>query len=165
MKCAAALLIAVSLSGSLAGCKKGAGASQDPNTEIRRAIEAHLAHRGNLNMAAFDMNLQQVTFQGDHAQAQVSYNVKNGPGVMQLTYSLEKKDGSWSVVESNPAGSNFSHPSLDSTQNPVTGGTKDNLGNSISDMVRGMKPGAGGGGQNLPPGHPPVNSAPAYGPK
>jgi hypothetical protein len=165
MKFAAALLVAVSLSGSLAGCKKGAGANQDPNADIRRAIEAHLAHRGNLNLAAFDMNLQQVTIQGDHAQAQVTYNVKNGPGVMQLTYALEKHDGSWSVVESNPAGSNFSHPKLDSNQNPVTGGANGDVGSSISDMVRGMKSGAGSAGQSLPPGHPPVNSAPPNGPK
>lgn len=165
MRIAAALLVAGSLLASLTGCKKGAGSSQDPNAEIRRAIEAHLAHKGNLNLAAFEMNLQQVTFQGDHAQAQVTYNVKNGPGVMQLTYALEKHDGNWSVVESNPAGSNFSHPSLDSNQNPVTGGAKGDVGSSISDMVRGMNGGASGGGQNLPPGHPPVTTNPANRPQ
>ncbi len=166
MKLATALLLAVSFSGVLAGCKKGAGSTKDPNAEIRTAIQAHLAHKGNLNLQAFDMNVQAVTIQGDHAQAQVAYNVKNGPGVMQLTYALEKRDGSWSVVESNPVGSNFSHPSLDGTQNPAAGGAKDNVGNSISDMVRGLKSGGSGGGtQNLPPGHPPVNSAPANGPK
>ena len=165
MKLATALLLAVSLSGVLAGCKKSAGSAKEPNAEIRTAIEAHLAHRGNLNLQAFDMSVQAVTIQGDHAQAQVAYNVKNGPGVMQLTYALEKRDGSWSVIESNPVGSNFSHPSLDGTQNPATGGAKDNVGNSISDMVRGLKSGGNAGGQNLPPGHPPVNNTPANSPK
>jgi hypothetical protein len=142
MKLATALLLAVSLLGGLSGCKKGASSSQDPNAEIRTAIQAHLAHKGNLN-----------------------YNVKNGPGVMQLTYALEKRDGSWSVIESNPVGSNFSHPSLDGTQDPAAGGAKENVHNSISDMVRGLKSGGSAGGQNLPPGHPPVNKAPANGPK
>jgi hypothetical protein len=167
MKAAIALLLAASLSGVLMGCKKGASSGKDLNAEIRTAIQAHLAHKGNLNLQAFDMNVQTVTVQGDHAQAQVAYNVKNGPGVMQLTYALEKRDGSWAVIESNPVGSNFSHPSLDGTQNPAASGGKDNLGNSISDMVRGLKSnGSGAGGtQNLPPGHPPVNNAPANGPK
>jgi len=165
MKLATALLLAVFFSGALAGCKKGASSGKDLNAEIRTAIQAHLAHKGNLNLQAFEMNVQAVTVQGDHAQAQVAYNVKNGPGVMQLTYALEKHDGNWSVVESNPVGSNFSHPSLDGTQNPALGGTKDNVGNSISDMVRGLKSGGSAGGQNLPPGHPPVNNAPANGPK
>jgi hypothetical protein len=53
MKLATALLLAVSFSVVLAGCKKGAGSSKDPNAEIRTAIEAHLAHRGNLNLQAF----------------------------------------------------------------------------------------------------------------
>jgi hypothetical protein len=167
MKLVTALLLAASLSGVLVGCKKGASSGKDLNAEIRTAIQAHLAHKGNLNLQAFEMNVQAVTVQGDHAQAQVAYNVKNGPGVMQLTYSLEKRDGSWSVIESNPVGSNFSHPKLDGTQNPATGGGTDNVGNSISDMVRGLKSGGSGAGgtQNLPPGHPPVNSAPANGPK
>jgi hypothetical protein len=167
MKFATALLLAVAFSGVLVGCKKGAGSGKDTNAEIRTAIQAHLAHKGNLNLQAFEMKVQTVTIQGDHAQAQVAYNVKNGPGVMQLTYALEKHDGNWSVIESNPVGSNFSHPSLDGAQNPAAGGTKDNVGNSISDMVKGLKSGGNGAGgtQNLPPGHPPVNNAPAATPK
>ena len=165
MKLATALLLAVAFSGALVGCKKGAGSGKDTNAEIRTAIQAHLAHKGNLNLQAFEMKVQTVTIQGDHAQAQVAYNVKNGPGVMQLTYALEKHDGNWSVIESNPVGSNFSHPSLDGTQDPAAGGAKDNVHNSISDMVRGLKSGGSAGGQNLPPGHPPVNKAPANGPK
>jgi hypothetical protein len=162
MKLASLVLLTISVSLVLAGCNKNAG-SADPDAGIRAAIQAHLAHKGTLNLQAFDMTLQKVTIQGEHAQAQVTYSVKNGPGSMQLTYALEKRDGNWAVVESDPVGSNFSHPSLDSAQNPAGPGATDNVGRSISDMMRSMKSGDAGGAQALPPGHPPVNGAPAAG--
>src|SRR5689334_10637272 len=90
---------------SLLGCKNGPGAAQaTPSAEdsIRTAIQAHLAHRGSLNLQAFDTNVKQVTINGDHASADVEFQVKGGQGAMQLTYALEKRDGSWSVIESDP---------------------------------------------------------------
>lgn len=105
-----------------AGCTKNArpaqSEAQSPQALIRTAIETHLAHRGTLNLEAFDTDVKQVTIQGDHATAEVEFRVKGGPGAMQLTYALEKRDNSWSVVESDPAASNFSHPSLDQGQAP-----------------------------------------------
>ena len=99
-------------------------AAQTPESAIRTAIQAHLAHNGTLNLAAFQTEVKQVTIQGDRAQAEVEYRVKDGPGSMQLTYALQKRDNAWSVVESVPVGSNFSHPSLDQAQAPApaTGG-------------------------------------------
>jgi hypothetical protein len=90
-----------------------APSSQTPEDSIRTAIQAHLAHRGNLNLQSFDTQVKQVNIRGDHAQADVEFHVKGGPGVMQLTYQLEKRDNAWSVLESVPASSNFSHPPLD----------------------------------------------------
>ena len=132
------LLLALGL-----GCKNQAVAvrqAQSPQDQIRTAIEAHLAHRGTLNLQAFDTDVKQVTIQGDHAQAQVEFRVKGGPGVMQLTYALEQRDGAWSVVESDPVGSNFSHPALDQGQSSPTdvpGAT-----HSLADTLRFFKAGA-----------------------
>jgi hypothetical protein len=95
--------------------------TQAPADPIRAAIQAHLAHRGNLNLQSFDTEVKQVSIQGDHAQADVEFHVKGGPGVMQLTYQLEKRDNAWSVVESVPATSNFSHPPLDGSAATTNG--------------------------------------------
>jgi hypothetical protein len=125
---------------------------RSPEDSIRTAIQAHLAHRGTLNLQAFDTEVKQVTIQGDHAQAEVEFHVKGGPGVMQLTYALEKRDGAWSVVDSDPVGSNFSHPALDQGQNPQINGTG-GASHSLADTLRSF--GVGGApAQPLPPGHP-----------
>ena len=91
-----------------AGCTKNAGSAQTdaqkPETLIRMAIESHLAHRVTLNLQAFDTNVKQVAIQGDHATAEVEFRVKGGPGAMQLTYALEKRDGAWSVIDSDAGG-------------------------------------------------------------
>ena len=79
------------------GCKNDLGTprsgAQSPEDSIRIAIEGHLAHTGSLNLQAFDTVVKQVSIQGDHAQAQVEFRVKSGPGAMQLTYALVKRDG------------------------------------------------------------------------
>ena len=104
------------------GCNhKGAGApagSDATNNDkaIASAIQAHLAHRGTLDMKAFDTQVKQVTYDGDHAKALVEFRVKKGPGVMQLTYQLEKHGGRWGVVESNPIGTDSSHPPVNQSQ-------------------------------------------------
>jgi len=142
----------------IVGCKSDPRAAQPrtqaPEDSIRTAIQAHLAHKGTLNLQAFDTDVKQVTIEGDHAQAQVEFRVKGGPGSMQLTYALEKRDGSWSVIESDPVGSNFSHPGLDEGQNPPINGTA-GASHSLADTLRSLKAGTVAE-QPLPPGHPPV---------
>jgi hypothetical protein len=92
----------------------GCGRIGDNDTDaIRNAINGHLAARGNLNTSAFDTEIQKTDIKGDGAKVDVAFHVKGGPGVMQLTYELKKTGGAWAVVESNPVGSNFSHPALD----------------------------------------------------
>ena len=131
----------------LLGCKNNPITAQAgvPSAEdsIRTAIQAHLAHKGTLNLQAFDTDVKQVTITGDHASADVEFHVKGGPGAMQLTYALEKHDGAWSVIESDPVGSNFSHPGLDQGQstpnsapNAVPGAN-----HSLADTLRSFKAG------------------------
>jgi len=161
MKRTFSILLSLSLVMLLAGCKKSTASTDN---EIRIAIEAHLAHKGTLNLQAFDTVVKQVTIQGDRAQAQVEFHVKNGPGMMQLTYALQKTGGTWAVVESNPVNADFSHPSLDSSQSPTMGAP---AGSDpvVSDAVRNFKMGGAPASPNLPPGHPPVTGNPQSAPR
>ena len=130
-----------------------------PSDAVRTAIQAHLAHNGNLSLKSFEMDVKQVIFDGDHAQAQVEFHVKNGPGTMQLTYALAKRDGAWSVVESTPSGSNFSHPGLDKSLPRAAGGNTGG-GSGVFRALDNFRGGAAAQQQTLPPGHPPVAALP-----
>ncbi len=163
MKSIALLALMASL---ILGCKGDPRAAQPktqaPEDSIRTAIQAHLAHKGTLNLRAFDTDVKQVTIEGDHAQAQVEFRVKGGPGAMQLTYALEKRDGSWSVIESDPVGSNFSHPALDQGQNSQVNNTA-GASHSLADTLRSFRADAPAA-QTLPPEHAPqtrINGATA----
>ena len=109
----------------LLGCKNGTRAVQSqekgPEGAIRAAIQDHLAHDANLNLQSLDTNVKRVTVQGDHAQAEVEFRLKNGPGAMELTYSLQKQDGAWTVTNTDAAGSNFTHPGSGETQGDTQG--------------------------------------------
>lgn len=100
------------------GCKNGTGAAQSQEKgaqdAIRAAIQDHLAHDTNLNLQSLDTDVKQVTVQGDHAQAEVEFRLKNGPGAMDLTYALEKRGGAWTVTNTDAAGS--THPGPGETQ-------------------------------------------------
>ena len=143
---------------SASGAASSTTAEASPNDAIRTAIQAHLAHNGNLNLKSFDTEMKQITIDRDHADAQVEFHVKNGPGVMQLTYTLAKRDGAWSVVESVPVGSNFSHPSGGQAQAPMAGGSMGGE-SAIFHALDNFHGRAGANPKNLPPGHPPVVAA------
>lgn len=135
-----------------------ASADASPNETIRAAIQAHLAHNANLSLKSFDTELKQVKLEGDHAQVQVEFHVKEGAGTMRLTYALIKRDGTWTVTGSTPGGSNFSHPALDIAQVPgdrTMGGDSANF--RVLDNFHGT---AAMPSQELPSGHPPVAASP-----
>ena len=140
----------------------GCGGSQPPandNDAIRGAINRHLSARGNLNTAAFDTEIQKVNIQGDQAQADVAFHVKGGPGMMQLTYNLKRTGAVWAVAESNPVGSNFTHPALDSNGAPVPSSPQPGPAPDIFDAIHEkMGTAPTGTGQALPPGHPQASS-------
>ena len=124
----------VLLLGSLGvGCGRSGGNDTDA---IRTAINSHVAARGNLNTSAFDTEIQKVDIQGNEAKADVAFHVKGGPGVMQLTYNLKKTGGTCAVVESNPVGSNFTHPALDANGAPTPGAAPGAPAPDIMDAVR-----------------------------
>ena len=93
-----------SLHSSAASAAAAPSGTETPEASIRGAIQEHLTHQPNLNLQSFDTEVKQVNIQGDRAQAQVEFHIKGGPGMMQMTYALEKHDNAWSVVNSEPAG-------------------------------------------------------------
>ena len=144
---------------SVLGAPALAPADASPNDAIRAAIQAHLAHNGNLSLQSFDTELKLIKREGDHAQVLVEFHVKNGAGTMQLTYALTKRDETWSVVGSAPGGSNFSHPALDKTQAPAAGETTGG-DSAIFRALDNFHSTAAMPPQELPPGHPPVVASP-----
>lgn len=156
----AAILLGCKQQGaSVSGAPAAPSANADPNDAIRTVIQARIAHNGDLNLQSFDTEVKQITIDGPHAQAQVEFRAKNGPGAMQLTYALEKRDGAWFVVESNPGGGTFAHPALDGSQTPSenSAGGADSSVFRILDNLHGR---TAANSQNLPPGHPPVVASP-----
>ncbi len=91
------------------GCHK---ASSDDEA-IRSAIREHLEKSGTLNLAGMDTEFQQITVNGDHAQAQVLFRAKQEGSTMQMTYALERQNGEWTVLKSIPAGGQIAHPPTD----------------------------------------------------
>jgi hypothetical protein len=131
----------------------GCGQQVSDNDAIRGAINSHLAARGNLNTDAFETKIQKVDIQGDQARADVVFRVKGGPGMMQLTYNLKKTENAWGVVESNPIGSNFTHPALDANGTTVPGPSPAGAATDIFDaMHQKMGSAPAGAKSNAPSG-------------
>jgi hypothetical protein len=121
----------------IAACKKG-GAGND-NQAIRAAVQQHLVQRSTLNMSAMDMDVKQVSIQGDQATAQVEFRAKQGGPGMLMSYNLQRQGGAWVVTSSRPTGGEMSHPPTDGSMPPSA-----------------APGGAPSGTTELPPSHPPV---------
>jgi hypothetical protein len=84
----------------LAGCHRGA----ESNDAVRQGILDYLAKKG-MTAATMDINVVAVKFNGDKADATVSFAAKgSGAGQMQIQYHLELKDNKWTVVGRQDAG-------------------------------------------------------------
>jgi hypothetical protein len=99
------------------------GSSASGSEAIRAAISKHLDQRSDLKPSAFDIDIQQVTIQGDHAQADAIFHAKGGPGTMQLHYELTKNGDGWTVTQATPVGVNGASPVAGPTQ-PVAPGSE-----------------------------------------
>jgi hypothetical protein len=84
----------------LAGCHRGA----ESNDAVRQGVLDYLAKKG-MTPASMDINVVAVKFNGDKADATVSFAAKgSGAGQMQIQYHLELKDNKWAVVGRQDAG-------------------------------------------------------------
>jgi hypothetical protein len=141
------------------GCKK----QVSDNDAIRAGILQHLNGVGTLNMSAMDMDIRNVSINGNQAHAEVVFRPKTGAPAgagMQVAYNLEKRDGAWVVQKSQPTGGMIQHPDTSKSphQNPdVHSSSMPNF----SDIVNPAGSTAQGA---LPPGHPPVNGQPPSSP-
>jgi hypothetical protein len=96
---------------SIAGCQKKVG-DQDA---IRASIEKHLTGLASINASAMDRDYKQITVNGNQAQADVEFKLKQGGATMEMTYLLERHAGDWVVLKSQPTGGQFEHPPMDKT--------------------------------------------------
>jgi hypothetical protein len=135
------------------GCKK----QQSDNDAVRAGIMQHLTAVGTLNISAMEMDIRNVSINGNQAHAEVEFRPKTGgaPGAgMQVAYNLEKRDGSWTVLKTQAAGGMIQHP--DPNQNPHQ---NQNVHSSSLPNFNDVLNPAGAPAQGaLPPGHPPVTS-------
>ena len=78
----------------LAGCHHGV----ENNDAVRQGVLDYLATKG-MTGATMDINVTKVTYDGDKADAMVSFAAKGtGAAQMSIQYQLEKKDNKWAVV-------------------------------------------------------------------
>ena len=82
---------------------------------VRAAVLAHLQQRATVNLSAMDTSFQQITIDRDRAQAQVLFKAKQEGATMLMNYALERRDGHWTVLGSQPAGGQIAHPPVDGT--------------------------------------------------
>jgi len=89
-------LVVLGLAGS-AACHRSSGVNS--RAAVQEAIEEHLKQRSS-NVAAQNMTMEvgEVTFNGDTAQAQVKFRSKQAPNVaVSVVYKLHRVDNGWQV--------------------------------------------------------------------
>jgi hypothetical protein len=151
MKRIAYLLFLTGLLALVVGCKQ----QESDFDAIRSGINQHLASLKTLNLGAMDMNITNVSVQGNKARAQVEFRPRTGApqgAGMQVAYSLEKQNGLWVVQNSQPAGGSIEHPGPG--ENPHRNADSPSRGSMPN--FRDLVPGGASSGA-LPPGHPPLN--------
>ena len=92
---------------------------------VRQAVEDHVQNDREINLSAVDMSVDSVNFNGDQAQANVTFRVKQGGPTMEMIYWLERHGKVWQVAKSQPANGQFVHPPMGPTHpgvspNPAT---------------------------------------------
>ena len=131
----------------LAGCHRGA----ENNDAVRQGVLDYLATKG-MTAAAMDINVTSVKFNGDKADATVSFAAKGtGAGQMAIQYHLEQKDNKWAVVGRQDANQHGGGAAAAPGRRSRTGGA----GHGKSAWRRSVAaPGAGGkmpAPEDLPP--------------
>jgi len=82
---------------------------------IRQAVEEHVRNDHGINMSAMDMSVDSVNVNGDQAQANATFRVKQGGTSMAMVYSLQRHGNAWLVVNGQPSDGQFVHPPMDKT--------------------------------------------------
>ena len=89
------------------------GRRNDTSEAVRQGVLDYLGTRGNLNMAAMNVDVTSVSFRKDEADATVSFTAKGAPAGkgMVIRYTLSRKGDKWVVKDSvNPHGTSAAPP-------------------------------------------------------
>jgi hypothetical protein len=111
-------------------------APQNDRDAIIEAIKKHLSDNKGINMAAMDMNVGNVAINGDQAQADTDFRLKQGGTSMLIKYFLQRHPGGWIVLrnETSSAGQ-FAHPPMDKNHSgPAATPTIPDLKDLIKDL-------------------------------
>ena len=85
----------------LTGCNRSKG--PESKEAVQAAIEAHLAQRQNLMLANMTVEVQDVKFKDDTAEAQVNFRSKQASDlVVGVRYLLRRSGDTWKVESSSP---------------------------------------------------------------
>ena len=98
-------------------------ASASDAEAVRAAIEDHLRNNHSINMAAMDMTVDSVSINGDQAQANAAFHLKQGGTGMVMTYFLQRHANGWLVMRSQPADGQFVHPPMDKSHSGAAPGS------------------------------------------
>ena len=98
-------------------------ASASDAEAVKAAIEDHLRNDHSINMAAMDMTVDSVSINGDQAQANADFRLKQGGTGMVMTYSLQRHANGWLVMSSKPADGQFVHPPMDKVHSGAAPGS------------------------------------------
>ncbi len=89
---------------------------------VRAAIEEHLRQRPGLVMENMTMQVENVKFSGDTAEARVKFQSKELPqSFVEIRYSLRRSGDHWEVESSSPTSMGGPHGSM----NPAPSGASD----------------------------------------
>lgn len=145
----------------LSGCTK----KNDSADAVKEGVIRDLTASKSFNMASMDVTVDNVTFRGDEADAQVTFSLKGGPKDqgMAMKYVMERhSDGLWYIKSrasgmtgmaagaEGGSGGNLpaGHPSLDSADTGMGGGS---VGGGIDLKSLDL---SGASGSKMPAGHP-----------
>lgn len=87
--------------------------SSSDEDAIRQAVEDHVRNNKGINMSAMDMTVDSITVNGDQAQANATFRLKQGGTSMSMTYALARHANGWLVLSNQPSGGQFEHPPMD----------------------------------------------------
>jgi hypothetical protein len=156
-------LLALGLLLAVGGCNK----ATQSNDAVKSAVMEHLKKGSGLDLGQMDVDVTSVKYDGNKADAVVSFKPKSAPDAgMQMSYQLESKGGKWEVVGKSGMGAAAGHGG----GMPGASGSMPGVGGAGSSMPPGHPPAGGGaapGGDAgaLPPGHPPVSGEKSGQPK
>lgn len=89
-----------------AGCGRfRSGPQLERKEAVKAAIDAHLAkRRGQLALDQMNVEVKDVKFQGDRAEADVLFTSQSGGASMTMHYSLRREGDHWVVERGGSSG-------------------------------------------------------------